>query len=89
MHKYVEELKQSVADEEIAAYLLEFEKKVEEEIIKIGDISLEDVQVNAYFRNLVNVILAEFQSILDQILSYVRLFRLSQISALYQAEAVL
>ena len=46
MHKYVDELRQSVADEEIAAYLIEFEKKVEEEIIEIGDISLEDVQVS-------------------------------------------
>ena len=46
MHKYVEELRQSVADEEIAAYLEEFERKVEEEIIEIGEISLEDVQVS-------------------------------------------
>jgi len=44
MHKYVDELKQSVADEEIAAYLEEFEKKIEEEIIEVGDISVEDVQ---------------------------------------------
>ena len=51
MHKYVDELKQSVADEEIAAYLEEFEKKIEEEIIEVGDISVEDVQVshNAQF----------------------------------------
>ena len=48
MHKYVEELRQSVADEEIAAYLNEFERKVEEEIIEVGDISLEDVQVSSY-----------------------------------------
>ena len=48
MHKYVEELRQSVADEEIAAYLSEFEKKIEEEIIEVGDISLEDVQVCSY-----------------------------------------
>ena len=45
MHKYVEDLRQTVADEEIAAYLVEFERKVEDEIIEIGDISLEDVQV--------------------------------------------
>ncbi len=45
MHKYVVELRQKMADEEINAYLDEFERKVEEEIIKIGDISLEDVQV--------------------------------------------
>lgn len=45
MHKYVEELRQAVADEEISAYLAEFEKKVEEEIIEIAAISLEDVQV--------------------------------------------
>ena len=46
MHKYVDELKQSVADEEIAAYLQEFERKIEEEIIEVGDISVEDVQVS-------------------------------------------
>ena len=45
MHKYVDELRQAVADEEISAYLSEFEKKVEEEIIEIAAISLEDVQV--------------------------------------------
>lgn len=46
MHKYVEELQQSVADEEISLYLDEFERKVEEEIILVGNISLEDVQVS-------------------------------------------
>ena len=45
MHKYVDELRQGMADEEIASYLAEFERKIEEEIIEIGDISLEDVQV--------------------------------------------
>eukprot|EP00794_Sanderia_malayensis_P012036 gene12036-13278_t len=44
MHKYVVELQQKMADEEISAYLDEFERRVEEEIIQIGDISLEDVQ---------------------------------------------
>ncbi|XP_057308593.1 uncharacterized protein LOC130646936 [Hydractinia symbiolongicarpus] len=42
--KQVLELKQGLAEEEIKVYLDEFEKQVEQEILMIGNISLEDVQ---------------------------------------------
>ena len=45
MHKRVNELKQGLAEEEIQMYLDEFEQKVEEEILMIGTVSLEDVQM--------------------------------------------
>ena len=44
-HKHVQDLKQGLAEEEIKVYLDEFEERVEQEILMIGNISLEDVQV--------------------------------------------
>ena len=49
MHRYVEELKLGLAEEEISEYLDEFEKQVEEEVLMIGSISLEEVQVGKFF----------------------------------------
>ena len=43
--KHVQDLKQGLAEEEIRVYLDEFEERVEQEILMIGNISLEDVQV--------------------------------------------
>lgn len=42
----VHDLKQGLAEEEIKVYLDEFEQRVEEEILMIGNISLDDVQVS-------------------------------------------
>lgn len=47
--KQVLELKQGLAEEEIKVYLDEFEKQVEQEILMIGNISLEDVQVSTCY----------------------------------------
>ena len=45
----IEELKQGLANEPIDLYDEEFEKKMEEEILMIGNISLEMVQVCLYY----------------------------------------
>lgn len=43
-HQEVQDLKQGLAEEEIKVYLDEFEQRVEQEILMIGNISLDDVQ---------------------------------------------
>ena len=42
----VEDTKLAMAEEEIGWYLEEFEKRVEEEVLMIGNISLSEVQVS-------------------------------------------
>ena len=44
----IDELKQGLANEPIELYDEEFEKKMEDEILMIGNISLEMVQVQLY-----------------------------------------
>ena len=44
-HRHIEELKQGVANDPIYYYDEEFEKRVEDELLMIGNISLEMVQV--------------------------------------------
>jgi len=42
----IDELKLGLAEEKINSYLDDFENRMEEEILMIGQISLEEVQVN-------------------------------------------
>ena len=46
--RQVQELKVGLADEPIGAYVDEFEKRMEDEVLMIGNISLEEVQVGVF-----------------------------------------
>ena len=44
-YKYINELKTQMADSKVDEYIEDFHQNVEDEILMIGSISLEDVQV--------------------------------------------
>ncbi len=48
MHQSVDKIKLALAEEEIGAYLEEFERHVEEEVLMIGNIGLEEVLVRVH-----------------------------------------
>ena len=49
MHRDIDRTKLSLAEEEIEDYLDEFERQVEEEVLMIGNIGLNEVQVQLEF----------------------------------------
>ncbi len=61
MHQSIDQMKLALAEEEIGGYLEEFEKQVEEEVLMIGSIGLEEVQVKNF--SCIKVSFKQFQGL--------------------------
>ena len=53
-YKYIDELKLQIADSAVDRYVQDFNQNVEDEILMIGSVSLEEVQVRGFHKSHLN-----------------------------------